>query len=128
MRGPFRVSATEKFNRLKDEKEIYVRILPVPDHIERCINMGIKQSNILALQGPFSMELNMAIINQYKIDIVVTKDSGKTGGVPEKIQAAGTAGADIVVIRRQEIDYPVKCSSIGEVFSMLGLKLDRDGL
>ena len=114
-------SAAEKFVKLKDEKEIFVRILPVPSHIEQCVSMGIKPSNILALQGPFSIELNTAIYNQYKIDVVITKDSGKTGGVPEKIQSASEAGIDIVIIKREEIDYPVKCSSIDEVFGLLGM-------
>ena len=113
-------SAAEKFIKLKDEKEIFVRILPMSEHIEKCVSMGIKPSNILALQGPFSMELNTAIYNQYKIDVVITKDSGKTGGVPEKIQSASEAGIDIVIIKREEIDYPVKCSSIDEVFDLLG--------
>ena len=52
---------------------------------------------------------------------MITKDSGKTGGVPEKIQSAREAGIDIVIIKREEIEYPVKCSSIDEVFSLLGL-------
>ncbi len=117
-------SAVEKFAILKDEKEIFVRILPMPAHIEQCVSMGIKPSNILALQGPFSLELNTAIYNQYKIDIVVTKDSGKTGGVPEKIQSAREAGIDIVIIKREKIDYPVKCSSIDEVFSLLGIEAE----
>ena len=112
-------SAAEKFIKLKDEKEIFVRILPMAEHIEKCVSMGIKPSNILALQGPFSIELNTAIYNQYKIDVVITKDSGKTGGVPEKIQSASEAGIDIVIIKREEIDYPVKCSSIDEVFDLL---------
>ncbi len=114
-------SAAEKFVKLKDAKEIFVRILPMPVHIEQCISMGIKQSNILALQGPFSLELNTAINNQYKVDVVLTKDSGKTGGVPEKIQSASEAGVYIVIIKREEIDYPVKCSSIDEVFGLLGM-------
>ena len=113
-------SAAEKFVKLKDEKEIYIRILPMAEHIEKCVSMGIKPSNILALQGPFSIELNTAIYNQYKIDVVITKDSGKTGGVPEKIQSASEAGIDIVIIKREEIEYPVKCSSIDEVFDLLG--------
>jgi precorrin-6A/cobalt-precorrin-6A reductase len=117
-------SAAEKFAKLKDEKEIYVRILPMPAHIEQCVSIGIKPSNILALQGPFSLELNKAIYNQYKIDVVVTKDSGKTGGVPEKIQSAREAGIDILIIKREEIDYPVKCSSIDEVFSLLGMEAE----
>ena len=113
-------SAAEKFVELKDEKDIFIRILPMPEHIAKCVNMGIKPSNILALQGPFSLEMNTAIYNQYKIDVVVTKDSGKTGGVPEKIQSASEAGIDIVIIKRGEIEYPVKCSSIDEVFDLLG--------
>jgi len=113
--------SVEKFIKLKDEKDIYVRILPVPEHIEKCMKMGIKSSNILALQGPFSLELNRAMYRQYKIDIVVTKDSGNTGGVPEKIQAANEVGIDVVLIKRQEINYPIKCSSVGEVLSMLDL-------
>ena len=114
-------STAEKFAHLVDEKEIYIRILPMPAHIEQCVKMGIKPSNILALQGPFSLEFNKAIYNQYNIDVVVTKDSGKTGGVPEKIQSASDAGIDIVIIKRDEIDYPVKCSSIDEVFGFLGI-------
>ena len=115
-------SAAEKFVKLKDEKEIFIRILPMPAHIEQCVSMGIKPSNILALQGPFSLELNTAIYNQYRIDVVITKDSGKTGGVPEKIQSASEAGIDIVIIKREEIDYPVKCSSMDEVFCLLGME------
>jgi precorrin-6A/cobalt-precorrin-6A reductase len=114
-------SAAEKFVKLEGEKEIFVRILPMPVHIEQCVNMGIKPSNILALQGPFSIELNTAIYNQYKIDVVITKDSGKTGGVPEKIQSASESGIDIVIIKREEIDYPLKCSSIDDVFCLLGM-------
>jgi precorrin-6A/cobalt-precorrin-6A reductase len=53
---------------------------------------------------------------------VVTKDSGKTGGVPEKIQAAMEMGIDTVVIQREEIEYPVICSTIDEVFCMLGVE------
>ena len=113
-------STVEKFVNLKDEKNIYVRMLPMPAHIEQCVEMGIKSSNILALQGPFSLELNKAVFKQYHIDVMVTKDSGKTGGVPEKIQAAMEMGIDTVVIQREEIDYPVICSSIDEVFCMLG--------
>lgn len=114
--------SVEKFVKLKDEKDIYVRILPVPEHIEQCIKMGIKSSNILALQGPFSFGLNKAMYQQYEIDIIVTKDSGNTGGVPEKIRAAKEVGIDVILIKRQEIDYPIKCSSLDEVFSMLALR------
>ena len=31
-------------------------------------------------------------------------------------------GIDTVVIKREEIDYPVKCSTIDEVFCLLGME------
>ena len=64
-------SSVKKFVKLKDEKDIYVRILPMSAHIEQCIRMGIKPSNILALQGPFSLELNKAIFKQYGLIIMI---------------------------------------------------------
>ena len=118
-------SSVEKFMKLKDAKDVFVRILPIASQIEQCIEMGVKSANILALQGPFSLELNKAIYKQYSIDIVVTKESGKVGGVQEKIQAAKETGAEVVIIERQELDYPVKCSSITEVLSMLDLQHEK---
>ena len=115
-------SHVKDFMKLSGSREIFVRILPMASHIEQCIEMGIPSSNILALQGPFSLELNRAIFNQYRIDVVITKDSGKTGGVPEKIQAAGETEIDVVIIKRYELEYPEECSTIDEVFSILGLR------
>lgn len=113
------ITSVEKFAELIDVKEIIVRILPVPRHIEECVKLGIKSSNILALQGPFTLEFNKAVIDQYKIDVMITKDSGKAGGVPEKIQAAKETGTEVVLIKRQEIQYPIKCSTVEEVYDML---------
>lgn len=113
------ISSVEKFIKLMDEKEIFVRILPVPQHIEKCTCLGIKPSNILALQGPFSLEFNKAIIKQYKTSVMVTKDSGKPGGVPEKIQAAKETGTEVVLIKREEIQYPIKCTTIEEIHTIL---------
>ncbi len=42
-------------------------------------------------------------------------------GESRKIQSAREAGIDIVIIKREEIDYPVKCSSIDNVFGLLGM-------
>ena len=58
--------------------------------------------NILAMQGPFSQELNEALIRQYHIAWVVTKDGGTAGGFPEKARAAETTGAELIVLCRPE--------------------------
>ena len=52
------------------------------------------------MQGPFSLGLNIALMEQFSIHYLVTKDGGAAGGFAEKVQAAQTAGAQLVVLRR----------------------------
>lgn len=85
-----------------DPSRLYPRILPTYEGLSACQDLKIPRRNILALQGPFSREFNEACIRQYGIAYLVTKDSGKTGGFPEKIQAARNTGVKLIVIRRPE--------------------------
>ena len=52
------------------------------------------------MQGPFSLALNKALITQFQIRYLVTKDGGAAGGFAEKVQAAADTGAQLVVLRR----------------------------
>ena len=52
------------------------------------------------MQGPFSQELNEALIRQFSINFLVTKDGGAAGGFAEKAAAAAAAGVVLVVLRR----------------------------
>ena len=63
---------------------------------------GIPHRNIIAMQGPFSCQLNKALIEQFHIRYLVTKDGGAAGGFAEKVQAAAETGAQLVVLRRPE--------------------------
>ena len=83
--------------RLHDR--LYVRILPGRESLELCMEQGIKGRQILALQGPFSTEMNAAILNQYDIRHMVTKNSGRTGGYQEKLEAAKMLGIPVYVIQ-----------------------------
>ena len=82
--------------RLHDR--LYVRILPGRESLELCMKQGIKGRQILALQGPFSTEMNAAILKQYDIRHMVTKNSGRTGGYEEKLEAAKMLGIPVYVI------------------------------
>ena len=84
------------------EERVYVRVLPAPESLEACRRAGIGGDHILAMQGPFSQELNVALLCQYHIQWMVTKASGRTGGYPEKQAAALEAGAGLVVIEKPE--------------------------
>ena len=85
-------------------QRLYPRVLPLASSLASCEAAGVPGRNILALQGPFSRELNEALIRQYHIRYLVTKDGGRTGGFEEKAAAAQATGATLVLIRRPRED------------------------
>lgn len=78
----------------------YVRVLPTSSVLQKCEKLGLNAGQILALQGPFSEEMNRVIYKDYKIRHMVTKDGGKPGGVMEKIQPALEMGIQVLVYNR----------------------------
>ena len=78
----------------------YVRVLPSVEVMEKCAALGVSGAHILAMQGPFSRELNAALLRQTGASILVTKDTGKNGGFAEKLDAARETGATVLVIAR----------------------------
>lgn len=89
------------FTSVPNYKErLFARVLSLPSVIESCQALGFEGRNLIAMQGPFSMEMNRAMLTQYECRYLVTKDSGKAGGFLEKIQAAEACGATVVIIGR----------------------------
>ncbi len=81
-------------------ERLYVRVLPSREAIGLCERAGIEKSHIIAQQGPFTCEENLALIRRYDIGVLVTKSSGRNGGYQEKLKAAETAGIETIVIER----------------------------
>lgn len=103
---------------LKDR--LYVRVLPSIESISLCKEQGIYGKHVIAMQGPFTMEMNEALIRQYGISCLVTKQSGKTGGYPEKLEAARRTGTPVFVIGRPEeenegFSFAELCGKIEEI-------------
>lgn len=101
-------------------ERLYPRVLPLAASLEACRAAGIPARNILALQGPFTQELNEALIRQHHIQYLVTKDGGRAGGFDEKAAAAQAAGAKLVLLRRPEeggegLDYEAVLQRCGEM-------------
>ncbi len=82
------------------KQRTYVRVLPSEESLAVCREEGIGSDHIIAMQGPFTEELNRAVYVQYRIRHLVTKDSGKTGGFEEKVKAAGAEHVKVHLIRR----------------------------
>jgi precorrin-6A/cobalt-precorrin-6A reductase len=106
----------EFFTAIPSFKErVYTRVLPMAGVIEKCLNLGFKNSNIICMQGPFSKELNIAMIRAVNAKYLVTKDSGKNGGFDEKIEAAAELGITVIVIGRPEQSSGLDFSQVVEI-------------
>lgn len=82
------------------EKTLLARVLPVPEVIAQCAELGFGVGEIFALCGPFSAEFNAAFYRQCRADVMVTKASGAEGGYQEKVQPCLDAGIPCIVITR----------------------------
>lgn len=85
-------------------QRLFARVLPVNSSLEACQKAKIPAAHIVAMQGPYSTEMNVALLHQFSIRYLVTKDGGSPGGFEEKIEAAKACGVQVVVIRRPEDD------------------------
>ena len=91
----------EKFTALSDyRKRVYARVLSTPEVAAACGNLGFEGQHLICMQGPFSEELNKAMLRQFQAKWMVTKESGSAGGFEEKIRAAKAVGAKVVLVGR----------------------------
>ena len=89
------------YTKIQDyQNRAYLRLLPSPEMLQKAVDTGFLPAHLIAMQGPFSQELNVALIKQSGIGVLVTKQSGKSGGFEEKISAAEQTGTDVIVIKR----------------------------
>ena len=89
----------------KDENlrsRIIARVIPSIESLEICQKNGLEGRQIIAMQGPFSRQTNLAQIADNRVGILVTKESGSAGGFDEKIEAALEAGIKCFVIKKPE--------------------------
>lgn len=111
------------------KSRLFVRVLPSIESITLCTDKGIVGKQILALQGPFSTELNEVLIHQYRIACLVTKESGVNGGYAEKIEAAKRADIPVFVIqnavKKEGFGFEQICREIDVLYRKSGQLLQK---
>ncbi|WP_422445070.1 precorrin-6A reductase [Thermoanaerobacterium sp. DL9XJH110] len=113
----------DKFIKLKARgKKIIARVLPESGVLKRCEELGLLPKEIIAVQGPFSVEMNYYMFRDFRADVVVTKDSGAQGGVFEKLEAAERLDIPVVLIERPRVDYPVVVKDITALLKEMDFK------
>lgn len=81
-------------------ERLVVRVIPNSESLKICYDNGLLGKQIIAMQGPFSYDINLSFFKNYDAKVVVLKESGKAGGELERIQAARDAKAQIFIIKR----------------------------
>lgn len=90
-----------KYTAIPDYKErIFARILPDSQALLNSEALGFPRNHMIAMQGPFSLEMNIATMHMIGAQYLVTKESGHAGGFLDKIHAAEAVGATALVIGR----------------------------
>lgn len=85
-------------------ERVWARVLPLPTSLDICCSVELPASHIFAMQGPFSPEMNLAMLKSMRAEWLVTKDGGAPGGFDDKLAAAKAANARVLVVGRPAED------------------------
>ncbi|HMK53986.1 MAG TPA: precorrin-6A reductase [Methanobacteriaceae archaeon] len=102
-----------------DKGRIVARVLPSSYSINKCLELGLSGENIIAMQGTFSIEFNQALMKEYHAGVIITKESGESGGTISKIEAALKLKIPVIVVERPEIHELKKEKVKGSVEELL---------
>ncbi len=108
---------------------IYARVLPDSKVLASCEKMGLPGKQVLAMQGPFSVEMNCAMVRMANAGWLVTKESGKKGGFAEKLEAARICQIPVIVMGRPVNEEGVSLKEAKEILESWdwGQGLQRGG-
>lgn len=119
------VSTLHHLTKLISPETIVARVVPSIYSLNKCLELGLTGENIIAMQGTFSKKFNKVLMEEYNASVVLTKESGETGGTPSKLEAAIELGIPVVVVTRPEVPELENQLVFGDVDQLL-LEFHRD--
>lgn len=84
-----------------DMTRLFPRITPSPEAVAACLELGYPKGNIIAMDGPFSRELTMALFDQKNITGVVVRDATDKSYLYEMVVPALERGIHVVMYGRK---------------------------
>ena len=130
-----------KYTAIPDYKDrIFARILPDSQALLNSEALGFPRNHMIAMQGPFSLEMNIATMRMTGANYLVTKESGHAGGFLDKIHAAEAVGAIALVIGRplketgisleEACQYlePFGTETISRTITLIGIGMGAPGM
>jgi cobalt-factor III methyltransferase len=76
------------------------RVLPTPESVQAALAAGIAEADLIAAYPPFDAAFTEACLRRSGATVIVSKESGREGGLDEKLEAARAAGARLFVLGR----------------------------
>lgn len=98
----------EEYVKIKDYRSrLIVKLLPSITAMERCYELGIPSSNIIAMQGAVSKEFLMSLIEHYEVSSIVTKNSAIESRLARKLRAAQESSIPVVLVGKEPAQYDI---------------------
>lgn len=107
------------FVNIVGTERLIARVLPSVTVLQSCIDLGLKPGQIIAMQGPFGEAINIAFLNMFNVRVLVTKDSGETGGMPQKLSASEKTDTIVLLIERPKINYLNQYDSLEDLLNII---------
>ena len=116
------------------QNRVVARVLSTPEAVSECAMLGFSGKNLICMQGPFTEDLNVAMLRQAQASWMVTKEPVKAGVFLEMLRAQKKAAPMGVFITRpgersEEIAENQKEENLyaicdeGQIRSLLGKRL-----
>ncbi|MEE0776572.1 MAG: precorrin-6A reductase [Bacillota bacterium] len=110
------------FQALPDFHErCYMRVLADSRILTELEEMKINPAHVFAMKGVASKELNIALAHECDAKVIVSKDSGISGGIGEKMSAAAELQIPLFLIDKPR-DCGVTYDSFEEILNIIGRK------
>ena len=98
----------EEIKEIREKNNLFVRILPTTTSIQSAEELGYLPKN-----------MNIAMLKDFKIDYLITKESGETGGELQKVEACQECGVKILAIKRPVLNYGIFFHTIEELIEYI---------
>ncbi|VDN46067.1 Precorrin-6A reductase [Petrocella atlantisensis] len=86
-------------------ERIVARVVPSTESLHQCEHLGLKPNQIIALLGPFSVEMNRLLLKTYHISYLMFKEGGEGSGYIEKLKACQLEKVKAIVVKVPYINY-----------------------
>ncbi|MFD1123894.1 precorrin-6A reductase [Lentilactobacillus raoultii] len=106
----------EEYAKSLGIQRLHIRVLPTERVLTQLTTIGFEADQIDAIEGPFGTNLNFELFKKADAVAVVTKESGRRGGVQEKITACEQLKIPCIIIKRPTIQYPNQVGTFDELW------------